>query len=615
MMRKMREVTKPIMLFTAAAFVALMVFQWGMDITGRSSGGVGEIGTVNGTPVTYEAYQNTYRNLYDRVQQSQEGPLTSQQNKEIEDAAWDDVVNQILIRQELKRRGIGVTDAELRQAAQFSPPPEFRNDPAFQTKDGRFNIQAYQSYLAGLPESQLMLLEAYYRDVIPRGKLLRQVSSGIFPSDGELWEQYRDQHETVTIRYVPLNPATRYDDEDFPISDSEIEAYYRAHQDEFKIPARATVKAVVLDKTPTAADTAASLAKAEAVRKELLDGADFTEVAKRESADKATAEKGGDLGTIVKGRMVAPFDSAVFHARIGRPTEPVETGFGFHIIEVTKRWADSARARHILIPIKRTDDSEIELLVRADSLEELAQSLPLEDAASKLGLSTSTVDITENFAFVAGAGQIGEGADWAFQEASPGDVSPVYENEQAFYALELVDAQPAGILPLADARTSIETTLRFDKKKERAHQEGEELVKRVRSGEALENVAADMGLEIRTAGPFSRNDFVPGIGRQNAAIGAAFGLTPGTISDVIVTPANAYVIDVLERTPADSSAWVDQKMAQRQQVLDALRQSRLQEWLQALRASADIVDRRAEVLQPQDQNAPLQQGPLGTRTR
>jgi hypothetical protein len=48
MMRQMREATKPIMIFTAATFVALMVFQWGMDITGRSSGGVGEIGSVNG---------------------------------------------------------------------------------------------------------------------------------------------------------------------------------------------------------------------------------------------------------------------------------------------------------------------------------------------------------------------------------------------------------------------------------------------------------------------------------------------------------------------------------------------------------------------------------------
>ena len=51
MMRQMRENTKWIMLVTALAFVGLMVFQWGMDITGQSGLSIGEIGSVNGTPV------------------------------------------------------------------------------------------------------------------------------------------------------------------------------------------------------------------------------------------------------------------------------------------------------------------------------------------------------------------------------------------------------------------------------------------------------------------------------------------------------------------------------------------------------------------------------------
>ncbi len=187
MMRQMREATKPIMIFTAAAFVALMVFQWGMDITGRSSGGYGEIGSVNGDPVTYDAYQAAYRNLYDQAQQSQQDPITSQQNKELEDAAFDQVVNQILIRQELDRRGISVTDDEIRQAAQYAPPQDLR--PQFTDSTGRFDLQAYQTFLASLPQDQLLLLESYYRDVIPRGKLLRQVSSGIYLSDAELWRR------------------------------------------------------------------------------------------------------------------------------------------------------------------------------------------------------------------------------------------------------------------------------------------------------------------------------------------------------------------------------------------------------------------------------------------
>lgn len=70
-MRQMRDATKPIMLVTAFAFVALMVFQWGMDITGQSSGGLGEIGRVNSDAVMYTEYMAAYRNLYDEIQASQ----------------------------------------------------------------------------------------------------------------------------------------------------------------------------------------------------------------------------------------------------------------------------------------------------------------------------------------------------------------------------------------------------------------------------------------------------------------------------------------------------------------------------------------------------------------
>jgi parvulin-like peptidyl-prolyl isomerase len=602
MMRQMREAPKPIMLFTAAAFVALMVFQWGMDITGISSGGFGEIGRVNGDAVTYDAYMASYRNLYDQIQRSQEEPVTSQQNLEIENAAFDEVVNQILIYQELDKRGITVTAEEIRQAAQYSPPADLR--PQFTLENGQFDIQGYQTFVSQLPQDQLLLLEAYYRDVIPRGKLLRQVSSGIFLSDSELWQRWQDENERVSIRFVPLNPATRYEDSDFPIPADEVEAYYESHEDEFEIPAQATLKVVVMGKAPTAADTVASADRAQAVRQEILDGADFAEVAARESSDQQTASLGGDLGVFPKGRMVASFDSAVFATPAGRLTQPIKTGFGYHLIQVDERWGqDSAQARHILIPIARTDESEIAMLTRADSLEDMGAVMPLEEAAANLGLTVQTLAISESFPFVAGAGQITEGSDWAFEQAEPGDVSPVFENGEAFYSVELVSSEEAGILPLVDATGAIESTLRFERKMDRAIQDGEAIVARVEAGEALVNVAADLELEVRNAGPFSRTEFVPGMGRQNAAVGAAFGLPVGGLSGVVATPANAFIIEVLDHTPADNIAWQDQLEQQRQALVAVRQQQRLQEWIGALRAAATIVDRRADVLQPADEDA------------
>jgi parvulin-like peptidyl-prolyl isomerase len=115
-----------------------------------------------------------------------------------------------------------------------------------------------------------------------------------------------------------------------------------------------------------------------------------------------------------------------------------------------------------------------------------------------------------------------------------------------------------------------------------------------------------MGLEARVAGPFTRDDFVPGLGRQNAVVGAAFGLPIGSVSDVITTANNQYVIEVLARTPADSTAWTAQLPQQRGQAVAMIQQQRLAEWIAALRASARVVDRRAEVLVPLDEEAPQQ---------
>ena len=602
MMRQMREATKPIMLMAAFAFVGLMVFQWGMDITGQSSGGLGEIGRVNGDAVMYDAYMASYRNLHDQVQRSQEQPVTSQQNTEIEDAAFDEVVDQLLIAQELRRRGIRVTDQEILQAAQLSPPDELRS--GFTSPEtGQFDITAYQTFLSSAPPDQLLLLEAYYRDVIPRGKLLRQVSSGIYLSDAQLWQRFRDENEQVEIRFVALDPRTRYEDSDIEISDDDIEDYYRDSPEEFTVPARASVKVVVLDKTPTPADSVAAGETAVALRQEILDGGDFADIAQRESADQVSAVLGGDLGTFPKGRMMGAFDSAVFVASLNTVLEPVRTPFGYHIIEVQDRWGvDSVQARHVLIPFERTDDSEIALLMLADSLEDMGEVMPLDEAATNAGLEVTTADLAENFPFVGGAGQISEGSDWAFLEGEPGDVSPVFETDQAFYVLELISTTEEGVLPLEDARGVIEATLRFDRKMDKAAVDGQAMLDRIAAGEDLAQVAEEVGLQVDEPTPFTRNDFVPKLGRQNAAIGASFGLRPGQISEVITTLANAFIIEQVGYAEADSAAWLGQTIQQREVQAAILQQTHLQLWIAALRSAASIVDRRDEVLSPADEN-------------
>jgi len=601
-MRQMRENTKWIMLATAIAFVALMVFQWGMDISGRSGGGMGEIGRVNGTPVTYEMYQAAYHNLYEQVSGSQEEPVTSAQNRDIEEAAWNQAVNQILVQQELTRRGIRVSDQEIRDAARFSPPQELMSDPLFQT-EGRFDIQKYQSFLANSADELFLLqLEAYYRDVIPEGKLMRQVTSGIYFSDAELWDAFREANEQVRLRYLALNPSLLVPDSAVQVTNAEVQSYYRDHEEDFHTPAQAEVKYVALTKAPLQEDTTAARDLAREIRQEILDGADFAEVAQRESADDASASEGGELGTIPRGQMPPAFDSVAFSAPLHQIPEPVQTAYGFHVLQVESRRGDSVQVRHILIPIQRTGDSELRLLTLADTLEVLGESRTLEEAAGVIGLPVLTQQLTEVFPFLAGVGQISDGLLWVFEEASPGEVSPVFEDPQAFYMMELVSSTPAGNQSLEDARPTIEQILRIQKKVEAVRAEARDLVAQARAAGTLEAVDDGDDLVVQEAGPAARTQFFPGLGIRNPAVGAAFGLREGEISDPVVWNNSVYIVQNLERIPADSTVFEENKADQRARLTYTVQQQRLEQWIEGLRETARIVDRRDVVFQPNPAN-------------
>jgi len=600
MMRQMRDNMKAIMLVTAIAFVGLMVFGWGMDITGRSSAQAagGELGRVNGQSITYERYLEVYRRIYDQQRQALDGRVPATMNREIEEAAWQQLVGDVLLEQEMRRRGIRVTESEIRQAARFAPPPEVLQNEVFYT-DSQFDLAKYHQYLASpaVDPQLLAQLESYYRDLIPRSKLYFQVTAGSYLPDSELWRLWRDREEKVRARFISLDPLTLVADDAVSVTDREISAYYKDHAKQFERPARAQVRVVAIRKTPTAADTAAARDRALTLRQEILGGADFAEVARRESKDPGSAAQGGDLGTFGRGQMVPAFEEAVWSLPVNRVSEPVLTPFGYHLIQVQSRTADQARARHILVPIELTEQSEDELVRRADEMETLGASQPLDAVARELGLAVQTVDIVEGQAVIPGVGPAEDGVDWAFHDAEePGAVSDVFETDDAFYMLELVETAPAGRIPLADVAPLIRARLLAEKKREAAAVIGRQLVDRIRSGNTLDQVAASRDLEVQEAGPFSRADFVPGLGQTNAAIGAAFGLQPGQTSGLVEANGRFYILQTIEKVPADRQKFDEEKAGLRARLASAFAQQRWNAFVASLHEEAEIIDNRDKVL-------------------
>jgi peptidyl-prolyl cis-trans isomerase C len=125
------------------------------------------------------------------------------------------------------------------------------------------------------------------------------------------------------------------------VQDADVDAFYKQNIDRFKegesIHASHILISAPENAEPKTKD--AARAKAQQILKDIKAGKDFATLAKAQSQDPGSAEKGGDLGFFPKGAMTPTFETAAFQLKIGAVSNVVETPFGFHIIKVLEKRA------------------------------------------------------------------------------------------------------------------------------------------------------------------------------------------------------------------------------------------------------------------------------------
>jgi peptidyl-prolyl cis-trans isomerase D len=598
MMQSFRNAAKPIMVVVAVAFFAWLVF----DLSGIT-GGTGlltstSVGKVNGQSIDARTYQSIVQQSIDARQQQSPQPLGIDDYQQVRDQVWDQIVQNSVLQSEYRRRGISVTEDEIVQAIRNQPLADFQKVPDFQT-DSQFDLSKYQRWLtSSVAQQYLPSLEAQYREELQQAKLLRVVTADVYLSDAALWEHYRDENEKVKVALTAIVPRNVVPDSTIKVSDAEVAEYYRTHRDEFKRPRTAFLSYVALPRVTTAADTAATRARADSARQEILGGAVFADVARRESADSASAAKGGDLGEWTRGSMDPAFDSAAFAVPLRTVSRPVLSQFGYHLIEVTSRKGKKAKGRHILFPIEVTGAHRDQLDAQADSLEQLgaerADPAALDTIARALKLRIGKSNpVQEGTRVQLGQFVVPDAGVWAFQ-AKPGGTSPVIETPFAYYVFRLDSLHDAGIPTLKEIRSAVEHSARERKKWDAARKIAKDYMKRLEEGSSMAQAAAAMKLPHREFGPFSRVN--PPL-TSPLVVGAAFGLDVGQRSGILDTEEGIYVIQPLAHTKADSTKFVKDLDEYRARSVSAARQERVRSYLAALRNAAKVVDRREKVMQ------------------
>src|SRR4051812_20601843 len=363
----MRSSAKIVMWILLVSFVGGFLLVESSGLLGRTPvTPTTAVATVNGTDILYTDWQRRSQELVQQQQQQSGRSLTQDEIARIDNQAFDDMVADILLQQEYRRRGITVSDDEVRDYARFAPPAWVRSAPDLQT-EGTFDPAKYQRLLTSAQARQsglLVALEQYFRAEVPKQKLFEQVTSGLYVPDAELWRAWQDAADSASLSFVAFRPTLTAADSN--VSDDELRKYYDAHRAEFDRPAHATLSVLYVPRTVSAADSAADRARITALRNEIVGGAKFEDVAKRESSDSVSGAQGGSLGKTTRGRLVPEFEKAAYALKPGELSQPVLTQFGYHLIKLDSRSGDTLSLRHILLRLEPSNSSAAKVDREAD---------------------------------------------------------------------------------------------------------------------------------------------------------------------------------------------------------------------------------------------------------
>jgi peptidyl-prolyl cis-trans isomerase D len=599
MMRQLRESTKVIMVIVAISFVGLMVFEWGMDLSGRSSQqGTGtSLGSVNGAEITVEEYQRQYQILYEQAQSQAPEGLSRERLDQIEQQAWEDVVNLTLLRQEAEERGIRVTDSELVEYIKYNPPPDLASLPAFQT-DGQFDLAKYQAALADPSLEQTWVeYERQLRTTLPIQKLQEQVIAGTFVTEAEARAVYRDRNERARIAYLYVDPGIVARDAGAAIQPDEIRRYYDEHKEEYRRGESAKVRYVEFEPPLTAADSAAAKRAADSLATAArATGGDFDALARRNSDDPVSSANGGDIGFMRQDALDPALRAAVTAMSVGEISDPVLTPFGWHVVKLEARDADQVHLRQIVIAVEPSGESRNAVRQAAQEFARDASAAPdaFADAAARRGLAVEEPPVFEKGLVIPGLGSAPELTDFIFANER-GAVSGALAREDAFYVVHVDERYPEGYVAVDLVTDDIRAELAAQKRLEAARAIAPEIAAAIRA-DGLEGAASRYGLQVQDTDWFTRLNSIPGIGSGTPVAGAAFGLAQGQTAGPIETSRGLYFIRLIDRQPADEEAFQREKEILRQELRREKMRERFNAWFDSRRAAAEIEDRRAQLL-------------------
>lgn len=538
-MNKLRQNTGVILWILVISFGVIWTLQ-DSDVFSAMNQPSRSVATVNGSTIQYEQYQRILERQRQRFQQQLGGDLTPQMEDRMRQQAYDQAVNQELLRQQMNQLGISVTDSEVEQMVfGENPHPLIRRQ--FADSTGQINYQLLRN-MAQNPQakSQWLKLEEILRRQRRQQKMSSLVQATVQVSKQDVENYYRRQNTTASARYVARRYASVPDDS-VSVTESDLRTYYQEHKEDYERPKTLTLQYATTSKEPTAEDTTSITEDLESLRKEfaaaendslfLADNASERSFSREYKTPDQMIEAVADAvyENPEPGRIVGPvYGSGLAHLVKIRDTQPAESEY--------------VHASHILL---ETDQPDPEMLGRLQAIKDSIQSgtASFSEMARQYSEDASASDGGDLGWFARGS--MADAFEEAAFQADPGDLVGPIRSEFGYHLIQ-VEARASQAVQIADLAFNLnpsQATL--------ADQESllGDLAYFAEQNGNFEREAERLGLNLSTVQAEAGQSSIPGIGQSSSLSQFLEDASTGTISDVFELDDKFVVAKVTEVQP------------------------------------------------------------------
>ena len=521
-MTRMRDSMPVILITLVVAFLLTIVFEWGMDYLGLRSRTADHIGKINGRTISYQEFSELVRQATESQKTQTNVEPDEFQLAQIRDQVWNQLVNQTLVEDEIKRLGITVSDQEITDWVFGPNPPDFLKRQ-FTDSTGQFNRASYEGALRDPKNAQVVMnVEKTLRQQRLQEKLQSLLVAAVRPSEGELFRRFVDQNVKLDAEFIVFDP-TKLVPDTLEVTDADMKKFYNEHSDEYKVEATRKLKYIIFRDEPSAQDSQNVAADLQDVMKRVGEGADFVETANQygKVQNSGAFFKHGELDPVK--------EKAVFSAKVGNVVGPVEDADGFHLIKILaeRQGTDEfIHAGHILIRVDNNDSVAAKKLANR-VLAEAKRGGKFEDLAVKYSQDPGSASRGGDLGWF-GKGRMVKAFEEAAFRARAGQVVGPVKTQFGYHVIKVFDRSKRE-MQIADLGIPIKASSQTRTAIFQRAQDFHYLAKESGFIEA----ASQLSFQVSETPPFSKGNSIPGVGASELLANFAMKEKVGEISDVV----------------------------------------------------------------------------------